>query len=509
MKKKRITNLLISIGLILALSQLCMTTPVEADTYNGNLVVTGSAGYEVRGSTVTEFVFDFNQAGTYRITGLGTQNRDHIIVSAPSGEVNIILDGVTIDVSGTGGSTTAGKAAFLITGNCTTNITLADGSVNTLKSGAFYAGLENDYHDLTITGTTGTLNATGGNNCAGIGGSSTGNTQSGNITIKGGTVNAAGGTGGAGIGGNANNYSNNIFIDGGTVNATGGAGGAGIGGGTNIGNIGSSVIIRGGTVTATGGEGAAGLGDGKFSTTGSLTFFGGTIIAIGNHYNGESYDGALGGVTPLFTFLNATWYKWRTNSTTDAPTGEYIIGETTPYTNKNGYQAVEFTPYSKTIISIEKTGTSGLVDTYTITYSDNTTFEFTGKKVIVAEDVALNMEVAVKLLKFVGIEPVLAEDGKQAVEIFKASKEGDYDCILMDINMPVMDGYEATKAIRSMNRSDSKTIPIYAMTANAFAEDITAALDCGMNGHIAKPIETKILYTTLEEAFKKYNTSES
>ncbi len=130
-------------------------------------------------------------------------------------------------------------------------------------------------------------------------------------------------------------------------------------------------------------------------------------------------------------------------------------------------------------------------------------YNFSGKHVLIAEDVALNLEVAIKLLRLVGINVTCAEDGHQAIEMFQKSAEGEYDCILMDINMPVMDGYEATKLIRSMNRPDAKTIPIYAMTANAFSEDVTAAINAGMNGHIAKPIETKLLYKTLKTAFSQ------
>lgn len=132
---------------------------------------------------------------------------------------------------------------------------------------------------------------------------------------------------------------------------------------------------------------------------------------------------------------------------------------------------------------------------------ENQEYDFTGKHVLIAEDVVLNMEVAVKLLKMVGLDVTCAEDGRQAVDLFTQAAPGTYDCILLDINMPVMDGYEAAQAIRKYGRPDAKTIPIYAMTANAFSEDVTAALDAGMNGHIAKPIETKVLYRTLEQAF--------
>ena len=127
-------------------------------------------------------------------------------------------------------------------------------------------------------------------------------------------------------------------------------------------------------------------------------------------------------------------------------------------------------------------------------------YDFSGKKVLIAEDVELNLEVAIKLLKLVHLEVDFAIDGKAAVEIFDESPSGTYDCILMDINMPIMNGYEATRVIRAMDHPDAKTIPIYAMTANAFSEDIKTALDTGMDGHIAKPIETKILYQTLQKA---------
>ena len=130
-------------------------------------------------------------------------------------------------------------------------------------------------------------------------------------------------------------------------------------------------------------------------------------------------------------------------------------------------------------------------------------YDFAGRKVLLAEDVVMNIEVAVKILKLVGVDTVCAEDGQQALDIFKKHPAGTFDCILMDINMPVMNGYDATKKIRESGKADAKTIPIYAMTANAFTTDVTAALDAGMNGHIAKPIETDVLYKTLKEAFAK------
>ncbi len=134
---------------------------------------------------------------------------------------------------------------------------------------------------------------------------------------------------------------------------------------------------------------------------------------------------------------------------------------------------------------------------------DTSEYRLEGHRVLIAEDVALNMEIAIKLLEMVGIKSECAEDGKQAVDMYEASEEFYYDAILLDINMPVMDGYEAARCIRASNREDSKGIPMYAMTANAFTEDVTASLDTGMNGHIAKPIELDILYKTLKNAFEE------
>lgn len=114
--------------------------------------------------------------------------------------------------------------------------------------------------------------------------------------------------------------------------------------------------------------------------------------------------------------------------------------------------------------------------------------DFTGKRILIAEDNDLNWEIANELLSAAGFELERAENGKICVEKFEASKEGEYDVILMDIRMPVMNGYDAASAIRALDRSDAK-LPIIAMTADAFSEDIQHSLDCGMNAHISKPID--------------------
>ena len=117
--------------------------------------------------------------------------------------------------------------------------------------------------------------------------------------------------------------------------------------------------------------------------------------------------------------------------------------------------------------------------------------DFTGKRVLLAEDNELNWEIAESLLSDLGLELDWAENGQLCVDMFQQAPEGTYDVILMDIRMPVMTGYEAAKTIRGLKRPDAKEIPIIAMTADAFAEDIQRCLDCGMNAHIAKPIDIK------------------
>jgi len=114
-----------------------------------------------------------------------------------------------------------------------------------------------------------------------------------------------------------------------------------------------------------------------------------------------------------------------------------------------------------------------------------------GMKLLMAEDNELNAEIATTLLTDRGALVTNVSDGKQALDEFTKNPPGTYDAILMDIMMPVMDGLTATKAIRSLTRPDAKTIPILAMTANAFEEDRKMAISKGMNDHIAKPIDVK------------------
>ena len=125
------------------------------------------------------------------------------------------------------------------------------------------------------------------------------------------------------------------------------------------------------------------------------------------------------------------------------------------------------------------------------------TYDFGGKKVLLVEDNELNMEIASELLKFVNLQVEHAENCKVAVDIFRNSKEKEYALIFMDIQMPLMNGYDAARCIRSSEHPAAGMIPIIAMTANAFNDDVQAAFDAGMNGHLAKPIDVEVLYKTI------------
>ena len=122
-----------------------------------------------------------------------------------------------------------------------------------------------------------------------------------------------------------------------------------------------------------------------------------------------------------------------------------------------------------------------------------------GKRVLLVEDQYINREIAIELLRMKDIRVDAVENGQRAVEVFTASAPGDYDAILMDIQMPVMNGYDAAAAIRALDREDARVIPILALTANAFASDVGKARSAGMNDHIAKPIDSAYLFEVLDK----------
>ena len=124
--------------------------------------------------------------------------------------------------------------------------------------------------------------------------------------------------------------------------------------------------------------------------------------------------------------------------------------------------------------------------------------DLTGRHILLAEDVDVNAEIMMMVLSSRQIEVERAENGKVAVEMFREHEEGYYDAILMDMRMPEMDGLEATRIIRAMDRKDSKKIPIIALTANAFDEDVQRSLQAGLNAHLSKPVQPESLFETLE-----------
>ena len=120
-----------------------------------------------------------------------------------------------------------------------------------------------------------------------------------------------------------------------------------------------------------------------------------------------------------------------------------------------------------------------------------------GRRVLIVEDIDLNAEIVADLLDMEEILSERAENGQVAVDMFSGHPIGYYDAILMDLRMPVMDGLEATRRIRALNRADARTVPIIALTANAYEEDVRSSLEVGMNVHLAKPTDSELLYETL------------
>lgn len=129
-------------------------------------------------------------------------------------------------------------------------------------------------------------------------------------------------------------------------------------------------------------------------------------------------------------------------------------------------------------------------------------FQLAGRKILLAEDNELNMEIATEILSMNGVEVLQAVNGAEAVRIFQRAAPYSIDAILMDMQMPEMDGCEAARAIRALDKPDAATVPIIAVTANAFAEDIDKTTKAGMNGHISKPIDVALLYQALEKCIK-------
>jgi len=125
-----------------------------------------------------------------------------------------------------------------------------------------------------------------------------------------------------------------------------------------------------------------------------------------------------------------------------------------------------------------------------------------GKKALVCEDNPPNREIALDLLRGEGMTGVSAENGQRGLELFSQSAPGEFDVILMDLRMPVLDGVRAARAIRALNRPDAKTVPILALTADAFDDGVQKCLDAGMNGHVEKPVTAERLHAALVGCLK-------
>ncbi|MBQ8305960.1 MAG: response regulator [Blautia sp.] len=132
-----------------------------------------------------------------------------------------------------------------------------------------------------------------------------------------------------------------------------------------------------------------------------------------------------------------------------------------------------------------------------------------GRRILLAEDVLVNAEIMLMVLGMQEMEAEHAENGQIAVEMFESHEEDYYDAVLMDMRMPVMNGLEATKAIRALDRADAKTIPIIALTANAFDEDVQRSMQAGLNAHLSKPVEPDALFSTLRSLIGKRNALEA
>jgi len=195
---------------------------------------------------------------------------------------------------------------------------------------------------------------------------------------------------------------------------------------------------------------------------------------------------------------------------------EHIYGESRTLYNGSGLELA----ITKNIVdlmngSVHVESKKGEGTTFTITVSVKTerrsrlrpkeegekqiSYDFTGKRALVVEDSDINIEIAKNVLLHKNFEVEVALNGEEALNSFKEHEADYFDVILMDIRMPVMDGLEATRAIRNMeDRPDGKLIPIVAMTANAFEEDVKKSLDAGMNGHLSKPLNIKKMYALLD-----------
>ena len=158
--------------------------------------------------------------------------------------------------------------------------------------------------------------------------------------------------------------------------------------------------------------------------------------------------------------------------------------------------------YEGSAVNINYVSGSGNIETMSLSrraVREKQRADLTGRRILLAEDMEINAEIMMDILSIEEAEVDHAENGRRALEMFSASPVGAYSAILMDVRMPEMDGLEAAAAIRALDRPDARTIPIIALTANAFDEDVQSSLQAGMNAHLTKPVESDSLFQTLGE----------
>ncbi len=229
-------------------------------------------------------------------------------------------------------------------------------------------------------------------------------------------------------------------------------------------------------------SGIAGTGVGLAITKGLLELMGGSILAESEPENGSVFTA----VFPLQA-AEQTLEQVKQMESVQTPTEEVDT-------------------FDIKSSEIQDTKDIQMQETDQISAEDAESLGYADKRVLIVEDVELNMEIAEAMIGMTGVQIEKAYNGQEAVQMIREKPIGYFDLIFMDIQMPVMDGYEATRRIRAMRREDGEQIPIYALSANALAEDIENALQAGMNGHIAKPIDMapieKVLRQHLSESQK-------